>query len=634
MPLDTHITTPARSPDAAASGAFALASLAVAGLVLVAGFGASAAWGDGGYWAVGIAAAAAMALAASLRRLGGGAAPIAGGMSVATDILTGAFFLAVPGAIFASGHDGFAYALGLGAGGLLMQLVTAPRFAQSGATSLPELLSRRFPGRAVDVISLSIITASMVGLLVAGLTAAGLVGMRLLGVDFPTATIAAACAALACFVVRGSGGSSTVNGLLFPLLLVALLVPLVILSALWHGLPIPQLAYANSIWQLQGIEENLLEQELADPSFMKPMLTAFLSVTPVNFAGITLGLATGIAVLPSLLAPPLAATSARNARHTALWGLGFAVLALTLAPAVAVYARQEIATLISDRTAIAELPAWIFAYGKLGLLEVCGQAAVSAAAVAQACAGLPDASPALRLQDVVVNPDIVTLALPEIAGLGGALMGLIAVAVLATVLVTAHAPLSAIVRALGLPGEGQGEHSRGTRLGSYAVAATIIAASATLAMLRPAGIIDIATWAIVVAAAGLFPAVIAALWWSRATASGAAAGMLAGVAVTVLYLVGQRFFPVPFVEATSILSSGGASGLEYFSELKDAWLDAEPGAAKDAAWLALDAHARSIADWWGISGPATVLLALPAGFVALIVGSLVTRSPRARETTP
>ncbi|MFN3623877.1 MAG: sodium:solute symporter family transporter [Hyphomicrobium sp.] len=634
MPLDSHLLTPAKSPAVAASGTFASASLLIAALVLAAGFGASAVWGDGGYWAVGIAGAGAISLAASLRRLGGGAAPIAGGMSVATDTLTGAFFLAVPGAIFASGHDGLAYALGLGAGCLLMQLLIAPRFAQLGANSLPALLTRRFSSRAVDLIGLSIITASMVGLLVAGLMASGLVGMRLLGVDFATATIAAACAALACFVVRGAGGTSTVNGMLYPLLLVALLVPLVILSAQWHGLPVPQLAYANSIWQLQGLEENLLEQELADPSFMRPMLTAFLSVSPINFAGITLGLAAGVAVLPSLLAPPLATTTARNARHTALWGLGFSVLVLALAPAVAVYARQEIATLIAERTALSDLPAWIFTYGKLGLVQVCGEAATSADAVAQACAALPDAASTLRLQDVSVDPDVVTLALPEIAGLSGVLMGLLALAVLATVLVTAHAPLSVIVRALGLTIDGPDQHVRGMRLASYAVATAVIAASTTLALLRPAGIVDVATWAVAVAAAGLFPAVVGALWWRGANAAGAAAGMLAGVAVMVLYLAGRHYFAVPFFEATAALSSGGASGLEYFGELKEAWLDAEPGVAKDAAWLMLDAHARSIADWFGISGPATVLLALPVGFLTLVIVSLATLARCRSETAP
>jgi cation/acetate symporter len=206
--------------------------------------------------------------------------------------------------------------------------------------------------------------------------------------------------------------------------------------------------------------------------------------------------------------------------------------------------------------------------------------------------------------------------------------------VLATVLVTAHAPLSVIVRALGLTIDGPDQHVRGMRLASYAVATAVIAASTTLALLRPAGIVDVATWAVAVAAAGLFPAVVGALWWRGANAAGAAAGMLAGVAVMVLYLAGRHYFAVPFFEATAALSSGGASGLEYFGELKEAWLDAEPGVAKDAAWLMLDAHARSIADWFGISGPATVLLALPVGFLTLVIVSLATLARCRSETAP
>ncbi len=629
-PLDGEAVGTGASSGVAVSGWFALAALGFTGVALLAGLGASMTWGDGGYWAVAIAVAGAVALAASLRWLGGGAAPVAGGMSVATDTLAGALVLAVPGAIFALGYDGLAYALGLCAGILLMQLVAAPRFAQSGAGSLPELITQRFPGRVVGVLSLAIITVSMTALLVAGLTAAGIVGMRLLGVDFVTATAAAACAALACFVVRGGHAQSTSNGLLFPLLLAALLVPLVILSAQWYGLPVPELAYSNSLWQLQGIEENLLEQELADPAFMRPMMTAFVSMSPVSFAGIVLGLATGIAVLPSLYSAPLARTSARNARHVALWGLGFTVLFLTLAPAAATYARQAIATLISDRIAFTQLPAWVFTYGKLGLVHACGHAATSAAAIAQACAALGDAGTSLRLQDLAVDPDVIALALPEIAGLNGMLMGLVAVAVLATVLATANAPLGGIVKSLGI-GVDSG---RGERLGSYAVAAVVLAASAVLASLRAASIIDIATWAAVIAAAGLFPVVICALWFRRANSWGAAAGMITGVGVLIGYLIAQRHFAVPLFETTAALSSGGASGLEYFTELQDAWAAADPGPAKDAAWAALDVHAQSVADWWGIRGLATVLLALPAGFLALVLVSLVTPAPRRMETAP
>jgi cation/acetate symporter len=635
MPLDGQAATASGSSTAAGSGVFALLAVAILAVAAAAGFGAARIWGVGGYWAAGIVIAAAVSLVASVRRLGDAAAPIAGGMSLATGALGGTFVLAVPAAIFAMGHDGLSYPLGLGAGILLMQLATAPRFAQSGARSLPDLISTRFPGRVVALLSVAIITASMVALLVAGLTAAGIVGMRLLGVDFASAVLGAACAALACFVVRGTGATSTANGLLYPLLLIAAAVPVVMLSAQWHGLPVPQLAYANALWQLQGLEENLLEQELADPSFMKPMLTAFVSLTPINFVGIVLGLATGIAVLPSLLAAPLAAASSRVARHTALWALAFGALLLTLAPAIASYARQEFAELIGNRTALSALPAWVFTYGKLGLVHICGHAATSSAVVAQACAAEPDGATSLRLQDVTLTPDAVVLALPEIAGIDAMLMGAIAIAVLATVVATAYAPLNVVVQALGLGGDRKtDEPARAERLLSYLTAAAVVAASVALAILRPAGIIDIATWGIVVAAAGLFPAVIAALWMPRANSWGVAAGMLAGVGVLAGYLIAARYFAVPFFEATSVLSSGGEPGWQYFDELRDAWLSADAGPAKDAAWAALDAHAQSVADWFGIRGAAAVMLALPAGLLALLLVSLVTPTPRPAKTAP
>lgn len=636
MPLDGVNTAEKAPPSVAGFGTFAVASLLfTSAVVLLSGFVAPLSAGDGAYWALGLAVAGALSVSAGLRMFSGTSSPIAGGATLAVNALTGAFFLAVPGAVFAFGYDGLAYGLGLGAGALLMQLLIAPRFAQSNAASVAALIGKRFPGRTVELLVLSVITASMLLLLAAGLTAAGLVGVRLLGVDFAPATIAAACAVLACFVLRGAGGSSIVNGLLYALLFAALFIPLLLVSAQWYGLPVPEIAYANSIWQLQGIEESLLEQELADPGFMKPLMTPFLALTPLNFVGIILGLAAGVAVLPSLLFPPIAETSARKARHTTAWGLGFVALLLTLAPAIATFVRQTIATLIADRTPITDLPGWIFVYGKLGLVQVCGVAARSAAEVAQACAALPEASTALRLHDIAIDPDVVTLALPEILGLHGALTGLIAVTALAAVLATAHAPLSAIVCGLGLKADGLSPNeARGARFASYVVAAAVTAGAAFVALLRPAGIVELATASAVIAAAGLFPVVIAALWWPRANAWGAAAGILAGLGAMLLYYAGRHYFPVPFVDWAGHLSGGGANGLQYFDELKDTWLAAEAGADKDAALAALAAHARSIADLWGISGPATVLLALPAGFIVLLAVSLLTPAQRPKETTP
>ncbi len=366
---------------AVAFGLAAAVALCAAALVFLGRTGEDAAWVDGGCWALGIGLAAALVAAGSLIK--GNLGSVAGGLSSAVATVTGAFFLSLAGAVFAMGLDGLAFALGLGAGCLLLQLIIAPRFAQTGAGSLAGLFARRYPGGFARVACALAVGLSMLTLLVAELMATGLVGSRLLGVDYAMTTAVGAVTVFACFVVRGSG-SSMGDGLLFPVMLLALLVPLVMLSVAWSGLPVPQLAYGNVLAHLQGLEENLLEQELADPAYMKPMLTAFLSLSPVNFSGVVLGLALGVAALPSLLQTKgVTASSARDARWSAFWALVFVAVLLSLVPAVAAYAKWQIASLVGDRTPIANLPAWMFTYGKLGLLQICGKPAIDAAAVAQ-----------------------------------------------------------------------------------------------------------------------------------------------------------------------------------------------------------------------------------------------------------
>ena len=67
---------------------------------------------------------------------------------------------------------------------------------------------------------------------------------------------------------------------------------------------------------------------------------------------------------------------------------------------------------------------------------------------------------------------------------------------------------------------------------------------------------------------------------------------------------------------------------------RQVWIAAAAGADKEAAWAALQAQARDNANWWGVDGLAVALLALPVGFVALIVVSLITPAPRPAETAP
>ncbi len=570
------------------------------------------------FFALGLATTAGLAFL-SRQKSAGDVSSAFRGLALAADSISAPFFLGLAGVVFTWGYDGLAFALGIGGGYLLLQLLVAPLLPLAGAHSVPDYVGKRY-GRTPRVLACFAVVLSMAALLVAQLMAAGLVSARLLQVNYGIGVAIAAAALLTGFALRGRGLTVCAAGPLFLVMLVAFLGPLVQVSASNYGVPIPQIAYSNAVWQIQSLEETLLEQDLADPAVLKPLLRPFLSLSPVNFLGVVLGLALGLSSLPNVLARHFMSPTVHAARWSAVFALLFAALLITAAPALAAYAKLSLLSLIGDRVALTDLPAWIYTYGNLGLVDICGRAATDAATVAKACAELPDAATVLRLQDLTLSPDMVTLAAPEITGLGETWLGVLAAAALAAALLTAAGPIGAIVDALG----GASETSGGSRWEPLAMAAAAVAVAAVAAVAHPADMLTMATWALVLAAAGLFPALIAGLWWGRANAAGAAAAILAGLAVALTYIVVTRFCAVWLFETFPTLSSAGPMVSETFDELKQAWAAAAPGAAKDAAWLALDQHAQSIANLWGIKNLAAVILALPVGIVALAIVSLLT----------
>ena len=605
----------------------AVAGAGVLALILLQQLGLAARGVNAGFFLLGLLGAAA--LAGLARRTAPGARPALRGLALAADTISAPFFLGLSGAVFAWGEDGLAFALGLGGGYLLLQLLVVPLLPRWGAASVPDFFAKRYGGQAPRLFAALVVAVSMTVLLIAQLTAAGLVAARLLELNISAGIAIAAGALLICFLLKGKEGTPWVAGLLFPLMLIAFLAPAVQVSVQRYGLPVPQIAYANALWQVQGLEETLLEQDLADPALMKPMLGPFLSLSSANVLGVILGIAAGMACLPHVLARHCLGPDVRVARWSAVWALAFAALLLTAAPALAAYAKLALLSLIGDHTELAALPAWIYTYGKLGLVEICGHPATNAAAVAGACAALPDASTVLRLQDLTLQPDMITLAMPEIAGLDPVTLGVLAAAALAAALVTADGPLASIVGAIGRDRH-SGNAPSVRPFASFAIAVVVVVLAALAAATRPAGLLTLATWAFSLAAAGLLPALLAGLWWRRANAYGAGAAMAAGFAVCLVYLVGTRYFAVGFFETWQSISSAGMTARETFADLKQAWMTAAPGAAKDAAWAALDAHAQTIANWWGVKALAVTLLALPVGIAAVIAVSLATPAPRSQ----
>ncbi len=121
------------------------------------------------------------------------------------------------------------------------------------------------------------------------------------------------------------------------------------------------------------------------------------------------------------------------------------------------------------------------------------------------------------------------------------------------------------------------------------------------------------------------------VWCKRVNSAGAIAGMIAGFGLCLYYLLGTRYGAVGFYEmwsglSTAIRGGGGRST----QDLKAAFAAAAPD-AQAAALVALDKHAQTIANWWGVKNLSAAAFGLPVGFVVMIVVSMFTKEP-SRET--
>jgi Na+(H+)/acetate symporter ActP len=230
-------------------------------------------------------------------------------------------------------------------------------------------------------------------------------------------------------------------------LIIAYLTPIVILSTKHYGFPIPELTYGQAIAEITAREQEMLQKGLATAATLKPHIEPFINYSPLNFFGIILCMMVGTASLPHILMRYFTTPSVREARQSVAWSLFFIFLLYFSAPAYAAFSKLEVYTEIIGRD-LASIRPWMFTWGELGLIQVCGKNAASVQAVIDACKAVAGHPGVVRLQDFTINTDVIVLSTPEIAGLPYVISGLVAAGGLAAALSTADGLLLAIANAL------------------------------------------------------------------------------------------------------------------------------------------------------------------------------------------
>jgi cation/acetate symporter len=295
-----------------------------------------------------------------------------------------------------------------------------------------------------------------------------------------------------------------------------------------------------------------------------------------NFLSLLLCLSLGTASLPHILTRFNTTRSVASARRSVGWTLFFVALFYLTVPVLAALIKYEIlANVVGHR--FDQIPQWIVQWRKIEPYLI----------------SVADIGPdrIIHWAEIQMQPDMVVLAAPEIAGLPYVISGLIAAGALAAALSTADGLLLTIANALSHDVyyhmvDRSASSQRRVTISKILLLGVALLAS-YLASLNVGNILFLVGASFSLAASSLFPVLIMAVFWKRTTWCGAAAGMIAGFAVCTYYTV--TTYPV----ITRITGFAGAK-------------------------------------WFGIEPISSGVFGIPAGFAVLILVSLLGRKPDAR----
>lgn len=502
------------------------------------------------------------------------------GMATAAAFLSASATIGLVGLFFADEGAGLAVTIGWAAGFVLLAVLVAPYFRRAGTATVPGYLATRFGGAGLRLLGIVILIACSFAALAAACAASTMIATTVLGASPRVASIGVFALVLAATLFGGMRAVTLVAIAQVIVILFGFLAPSMTLSARDFAVPIPQLIYGF-----------VLEEIAASPdTAIVALASRILPIAGLdwfNLFALALTFALGIASLPHIVVRSGTAANVAVARRSAGWGLVFALAILLTAPAIAAFTKLAVANDVVGATADA-LPDWVFAYGKLGQVKICGANAATDVAVATACTPSIGADGALRAADIAIAPDVVALAFPDITGLPYIMTALIAAGALGATLAAAGALAMAVAGTLGsdlygrliAPRAPAGRRLILTRLCLIA----ILALAAWLAERWPDDVFLLAVAAPALAAGGFFAPLVLGMFWSRANRAGAITGMVAGFGVTAFYFAATQYGGMPPIKIIGLTEAG-------------------------------------------IAPLAAAILGVPAGFVAMIMVTFLTPEP-------
>ena len=489
---------------------------------------------------------------------GGGVHPVANGMATAADWMSAASFLSMAGIIAFAGYDGSVYLMGWTGGYVLLALLLAPYLRKFGQFTVPDFLGERYYSRAARVVAVLCLVVISFTYVAGQMRGVGVVFSRFLDVPIEAGVLIGMIVVFFYAVLGGMKGITYTQVAQYCVLIFAYMVPAVFVSMMVTGNPVPQLALGAEVGDTSLSVLERLDATLTDLGF--DPYTQGTKATADVFA-ITLALMVGTAGLPHVIVRFFTVPKVSDARRSAGYALVFIAILYTTAPAVGAMARLNFIETVNETDYAAETPEWFKSYEAIGLtaaMDKNGDGRLQVRA-GDPFVGKPDFTgetapsgaralanaPTDNANEVYADRDIMVLANPEIAGLPGWVIALMAAGGIAAALSTAAGLLLVISTAVShdlLKKTLRPSITERVELTAARGAAVVAILIAGWFGINPPGFVaQVVALAFGLAAASLFPAILMGIFVKRMNKEGAIVGMLSGLTFTVLYIGRFKF---------------------------------------------------------------------------------------------
>ena len=184
------------------------------------------------------------------------------GMATAADWMSAATFIGLVGILFSSGYKGLAFIVGWTGGFCLVAMLIAPYIRKFGSYTIPDFLAIRYSqgkeggSRAVRVVAVGATIICSFVYLVAQIQGVGLIVNRFIGVEFGVGVFFGLAGILVCSFLGGMRAVTWTQVAQYIIFMIALLLPLTMMSYKKHQSIFPQATYGQILQEIEFHEKD------------------------------------------------------------------------------------------------------------------------------------------------------------------------------------------------------------------------------------------------------------------------------------------------------------------------------------------------------------------------------------------